>query len=274
MKSIIKSLLFWLITIVITLASVIYQRKTGPTYPLKGEVVVGTETIEYKLLRSYGGADDAEISIDEPTGNIEGTFTYKRFKSNDEWTSVPMNHQGGKLVAYIPHQPPAGKVMYTITLTDGSATVQISEKPVVLRFKGDVPPFILFPHIFLMFIAMLLSTRAGVDAIGKGEKTYTYAYLTLIALGIGGLILGPMVQKYAFDAYWTGWPFKGLFKFGDLTDNKTAIAVLSWVIAVIMLRRNKNARIWAIAAAIIMLMVYLIPHSMLGSEIDYTQLPK
>ena len=134
-----KEIIFWLITIIITLASVVYQRSTGPTYPLKGEVNIGSEIIKFRLLRSYGGPDNAEISIDEPSGKINGTFTYKRYKSLDEWTEVPMIHQGGKLVAYIPHQPPAGKVMYDITLTDGVNTQKITEETVVLRFKGDVP---------------------------------------------------------------------------------------------------------------------------------------
>jgi hypothetical protein len=269
-----KNLYFWIITIVITLASVVYQRTTGPTYPLKGRADIGGETIKFKLLRSYGGPDNAEISIDEPSGKINGTFTFKRYKSHDEWTSVPMTHQGGKLVAYIPHQPPAGKVMYLITLTDGLNTVRITEEPVVLRYKGDVPAGILIPHILLMFLAMLFSTRAGVEAIANGSGTLKLAFLTTLFLIGGGLILGPMVQKYAFDAYWTGWPFKGLFNFGDMTDNKTAVAALAWITAVIMMRKNPASRGWVIAASIIMLMVYLIPHSMFGSEIDYTAVPK
>jgi len=46
---------------------------------------------------------------------------------------------------------------------------------------------------------------------------------------------------------------KGIFNFGDMTDNKTLVAGLGWIIAVIMLRKNHNARGWAIAAAIILL---------------------
>lgn len=269
-----KNWIFWTLTIIITLVSVVYQRATGPTYPLKGKALIGNETISYKLLRSYGGPDNAEISIPEPGGRINGTFSFKRFKSHDEWTEVPMIHQGGKLVAYIPHQPPAGKVMYSITLSDGVTDVKLTEEPVVLRFKGHVPAGVLIPHIILMFLAMLLSTRTGIEALFNGSNTYKLALFTTISLIIGGLILGPMVQKHAFDAYWTGWPFKGLFNFGDMTDNKTAVAAIAWVLALVQARRNPPAKAWVIAAAVIMLLVYLIPHSMLGSEIDHTALPK
>jgi len=37
------------------------------------------------------------------------------------------------------------------------------------------------------------------------------------------------------------------------------------------LKRFKRPKRWAIAAAIITLIVYLIPHSVLGSEIDYSK---
>lgn len=269
-----KTIYFWIATVFITLASVIYQRTTGPTYPLKGKANIGSETVNFKLLRSYGGSDNAEISIDDPSGKLQGTFTYKRYKSDDEWSNVEMIHQGGKLVSYVPHQPPAGKVMYQITLSDGVNSQQITEEPVIIRFKGDVPAGILIPHVIFMFLAMLFSTRTGIEAIGNGSQTFRFAILTTIFLVAGGLIFGPIVQKYAFGAYWTGWPLKGILNFGDLTDNKTAIAVLGWVVAVVALRRNPSSRVWAIAAAVLMLMVYMIPHSMLGSEIDHTALPK
>ncbi len=269
-----KKWLFWVITVVITLASVYYQRTTGPTYPLKGKAIIGGETISYSLLRSYGGPDNAEISINEPGGKVSGTFSYRRYKSHDDWTVVPMVHQGGKLVAYIPHQPPAGKVMYDITLTDGTSTIKLSEEPVVLRFKGHVPAGVLIPHIILMFLAVLLSTRTGIEALFNGENTFRLALATTVSLAIGGLILGPMVQKHAFDAYWTGWPFKGIFSFGDMTDNKTAVAAIAWFVALYQTRKNPPAKAWVIAASIIMMLVYLIPHSMFGSEIDHTALPK
>ncbi len=90
-----------------------------------------------------------------------------------------------------------------------------------------------------------------------------YTNLTLIILLVGGMIFGPLMQLYAFGELWTGFP-KGM----DLTDNKTLIAVVFWVIAFIA-NRKKQRPIWIIIASIVMLMIYLIPHSMFGSEFNY-----
>jgi hypothetical protein len=82
---------------------------------------------------------------------------------------------------------------------------------------------------------------------------------------IGGLIMGPIMQKFAFGAYWTGWPFGQ-----DLTDNKTLVAFIFWLIAFFVLRKNRQNRFWPVLAAIITLSVFVIPHSVLGSEFDYS----
>jgi ABC-type transport system involved in cytochrome c biogenesis permease subunit len=80
------------------------------------------------------------------------------------------------------------------------------------------------------------------------------------------LVLGPVIQKYAFGAYWTGWPFGH-----DLTDNKSLVAFIFWIIALVALIRNRSRRLWPVIAAFVMLVVFLIPHSVLGSELDYTK---
>lgn len=263
-----KTILLWVLAFVLMAGIVIYQRMTGPTYPQRGKVTINNTEIKYALPRSHDGSGKELISIDAPDKQIQGKITYKRYKSHDEWHTVDMKRSGDMLLADIPEQPPAGKVMYDIKLGDGTKFESITKQPVVIRFKGVVPSFILIPHIIFMFLAMVISTRAGIEGLFKGNNGYKLTIWTLITLGIGGLILGPVVQQYAFGALWTGWPFGH-----DLTDNKTLVAFIMWVIAAWRLKKNPEARGWLIAGALVMLAVYLIPHSVLGSEIDYTKTP-
>jgi hypothetical protein len=115
-----------------------------------------------------------------------------------------------------------------------------------------------------MFLAMLFSTAAGLLAVAKVPSFKKYGIWTLILLTAGGMILGPIVQKYAFGQLWTGIPFGW-----DLTDNKTLIAFAFWILAVIM-NRKKERPVYTILAAVVLLLVYSIPHSMFGSELDYS----
>jgi hypothetical protein len=256
---------WWIFAVIFTLAIAYYQRTTGPTYPVRGKITINNQEIKYKLLTSNESHIPAEIVMKGNVEGIVGHIEFKKYNTHEDWQITEMKLQEGKLIGELPPQPPAGKLMYNVVLSYADQSWTVSKKPVVIRFKGAVPGFILFPHILIMFLAMLYSTRTGIEAIRKGEKTKNYAMLTLLLFGVGGMILGPIVQKYAFGALWTGWPFGH-----DLTDNKTLVAFLAWIVAYLRLRKNNANRGWAIAAAIILLLVYLIPHSMFGSELDYS----
>jgi len=261
-----RSMHLWVIAFVLVATAAIYQRMTGPTYPVSFSVQIGAEETMFRLPRTFGGAGDAEVRLPVAGAAIDGIIEYRRFRSNDEWTTRPLERQGSDLVGYLPHQPPAGKVMYRVQLQEGGKPVPLTAEPVILRFKGDVPAVIIGPHIILMFLAMLLSTRAGLEALAKRNDLARLTLWTVITLGIGGLFLGPVVQKYAFGAFWTGWPLGQ-----DLTDNKTIVAFLFWAIALWRLRKTPQAGGWVILAAVVLFAVYMIPHSVLGSELDYTK---
>ncbi|MEN8124070.1 MAG: hypothetical protein ABFR32_02995 [Bacteroidota bacterium] len=272
-----NSFLLWTITVIITVSAMFYQRMTGPTYPKKVAIELDGKEFNFGLLRSneIGTSCDINLEIEDP--EIEANIFFKRFKVDEPWNEVKMLRktlykktffgEGDEievLSATLPEQPSAGKIEYHIDLYKGEQKVSIAAKePIVLRFKGFVPRSVLIPHVLLMIIALFIGTRAGIEAIFRGEKTFKFVRLTLITFGIGGLILGPIVQKYAFGELWTGWPFGS-----DWTDNKTIFAWLFWVIAFIVLRKNPKNRIWPIIAMLVLFAMYMIPHSMGGSELD------
>lgn len=261
-----KSLLLWILAFVITVAAGYYQRVTGPTYPVRGSVSIDGQVIKYKLIRTYEMSDEAKVTVIVPDTAVKGEIKFRRFRSYDNWTAAPMKRSGDTLIGLLPHQEAAGKVMYHVTLAKGAQSFLLNNDAAVLRYKGYVPLFVLLPHILIIFCAMLFSTRAGFEALFKGKYTLEYTWVTLITLFIGGMILGPIIQKYAFGVYWTGWPFGH-----DLTDNKSLVGLIFWLVALFALRKNREHRTWAVVASIILFVVFMIPHSMLGSEIDYTK---
>ncbi|OYT14830.1 MAG: hypothetical protein B7C24_16230 [Bacteroidetes bacterium 4572_77] len=264
-----KSIFLWIFAIVFTLSAATYQRMTGPTHPERVETTINGEIYKFKLIRSHGGDEDAQIKVMLGEG-MKGKVKYRRYKSEDSWSEVFFMATGEEkndlkeFAAALPHQPPAGKLEYLVEIRNGRDDYFLNEVPIVIRFKGGVAAYILIPHIIFMFMAMLYSTRTGIEAIFKGEKTYKYALITIFSLLIGGLMLGPIVQLQAFGDLWTGWPFGG-----DWTDNKTIFAFAFWLIAVLVLRKNKQNRLWPIIAFLVLFTMYMIPHSMGGSELDH-----
>ena len=89
-----KNVILWIVAIILTLTLVVYQRATGPTYPISGKKVIENETINFKFLRTQGGTVNAPVEIKVEDQSITGQLTYKRYKSFDEWTTVEMERIG------------------------------------------------------------------------------------------------------------------------------------------------------------------------------------
>lgn len=264
-----KKLILWVLAFVITLSAAVYQRMTGPTYPKRYNVTVNGTTHELKLTRSLSLDQKSEVRLNINDPSVKAKLFFKRFKSNEEYQATDFIYRDdpkhGVFFAEVPQQPSAGKLEYYIEITDSKGTqTYLKETPVVIRFKGGVPAFILIPHILVMFLAMLFSTLAGLMAVIKFPLYKKYALWTLILMIAGGMILGPIVQYYAFGDLWTGVPFGW-----DLTDNKTLIGLLFWILAVVMNRKSEKP-IYTILAAVMLLVVFSIPHSLFGSELNYS----
>ena len=265
-----KKFILWFLAVVITLAAAVYQRMTGPTYPKRSEIMVNGTIARLKLVRSLSLSENPEIKLNINDTSVKARLFYKRLNTEDDYQVTNFVHritspEDKGFFAGIPKQPPAGKIQYYFEITDSKGSkMYFEEEPIVIRFKGDVPAFVLIPHIIFIFMAMLFSTAAGLMSIVKYPSHKKYGIWTLILLLAGGMILGPLVQYYAFGELWTGVPFGW-----DLTDNKTLIAMIFWALAVYMNRKQEKP-VYTALAAFVLLLIFSIPHSLFGSELNYT----
>ncbi|PKP11040.1 MAG: hypothetical protein CVU09_04485 [Bacteroidetes bacterium HGW-Bacteroidetes-4] len=264
MKKYLLTASFWLLALLITLSAAIYQRVTGPTYPKKISLNDGTQNYALKLTRSAESTGDLHLEFSLPDSAIYAFLEYRRFPTNESWQKDSLVRKGELLVGMLPMQPPAGKIEYKLTFYKAGKTLTPSEPMhVIVRFKGAVPTNILIPHVIAIFLAMLLANFSALLALARKNSARLYAFITLGMLTLGGMIFGPLVQLHAFGELWTGAPFGW-----DLTDNKTLIAFIFWIIAVYKNRNQVNFKS-IIVAALITLIIFSIPHSMFGSELNH-----
>ncbi|MDP1832242.1 MAG: hypothetical protein Q8K67_09300 [Geothrix sp.] len=267
-----RTILLWLLAVLLMAGTVYYQRRTGPTHPLRGTVITGGQAIAYKLIRSEETVRDARVALPDP--GVPAVLVWRRFPTQDDWTRQPMvlERKDGRAerAGYLPRQAPAGKLEYAVELGDPGAAWRIpSGDPIVLRYKGPVSTPLLISHLSMMFIAVLVGLRAGLGALFGATAPRRLLWITLGCLTLGGLILGPFVQKAAFGHYWTGFPWGY-----DLTDNKTLLMWGVWGLAALVAgprpgRRETWSRAAVLLATLAMAVVYLIPHSLRGSQLDY-----
>lgn len=280
-KPLLKSLLLWAAALVATLASLTYQDRTGPTYPLEGTFQTAKGPVHFKFLRSEIIGTGLSVMLADPVpAGISGYVKYRRYKSTDAWSTMPMtaatfdftrrgvtDHVSG-IGARLPSlNERAGKYEFFVYVQDGGAGEGVSitrDIPVYARYKADVPTGVLIVHVFVIFLSMWLAVRTVLEAAVDGQFRWML-WATIGSLLLGAFVLGPIVQEYAFGVLWAGAPYGW-----DWTDNKVLVELAAWVIAVYQNSGTRRSRASVFIAGLVTLIVYFIPHSVFGSEYDYT----
>jgi len=255
-----RATLLWAIAVVITIGAAAFQRVTGPTFPVSGSITIGNQEVPFRFDRSHGGSTDAPVQLQLVDTSVSGVLEWKQDGNGGRWTTQIMRREGEGLAGWIPCQSPGSLLRYRVALLHGAEKTSIpSDEGILLRFKRDVPIPLLIAHIVAMFAAILLSTRAGLDCFSPTPSLRTFTLLATTLFAVGGILFGALVQKYAFDVYWTGWPMGH-----DMTDNKTALALAFWIAAAAAKGWSKGRRGWVMAASSVSLAAFLIPHSVTG----------
>ena len=276
-------ILLWVAAVLLTVACLAFQNRTGPTYPLAGTLDTARGPVAFTFLRSQEIGSGLPILLRDPVpAGVTGRVRYRRFKSHDAWSEVPMAPGTFRLArrgtveevkgvgVELPSLPErAGKYEYLVLVDDGTGPRSVTgDRPVYARYKAPVPRPVLLVHIVVVFLSMTLALRAGLAALTGGPVRGLVA-ATIASLVLGAFVLGPIVQKYAFGVLWSGVPFGY-----DWTDNKVLVELVAWIGAAAVAWRGRDARkvrAAVLAATLVTLAVYFIPHSVFGSEYDYTR---
>ncbi|MDR1724827.1 MAG: hypothetical protein LBR28_00330 [Bacteroidales bacterium] len=249
-----RRIFFWLLAIVLTLAASVYQRRTGPTVPATATLKMEKGDCVFKFPRSVSTEDlYLEIRSSSDFNLANGFLHWRSYNSHEIFRSIPLWEETGNwLFADLPPRHALDKIEYYVTIND---TTLFKDEPLVVRYKDPVPSLWLMIHIVLMFLSMLFAAYGFIVCFTKNGKVYRYLTLTLWTLFLGGIVFGAIIQKYAFGVFWTGFPFGN-----DVTDNKTLLALIILLLAVLF--RNKSYfRYISMFVFAVMFAVYCIPHS-------------
>ncbi len=262
-----KVVAVWVLTILCTACLLVYQRVTGPTYPIRVHSQIGGAEVSGKLIRTHftNGPASVEITAPQAKGSI---LIWRLYPTQNAWSETEMVRRGDVFSATLPQLPQAGKVEYYVKVTGPSGTgVTPAEGSAILRYKGETPAWLVVIHVLFMFLGPFFAFRAATGLLFGDKNPSKWLPALVFFLSVGGFILGPWMQLLSFGALWTGWPVGE-----DLTDTKTLIAIAGWIVAFVADHRQLSWNRYAFwGAMLIMLTVFIIPHSVRGSQIDWSK---
>ncbi len=178
----------------------------------------------------------------------------------------------------LPRYDVGSRIRYALALTrpDGSIVRTPEKGYYVLKFKTDASKPVIVAHVVCMFGAFFFMVLSFFGALrmlrrGAGKRgTVGAARWALIFTIVGTWPLGLVLNRQTFGFFWQGFPFGS-----DITDNKTQVIFIFWLVSLLLVRGSFFGRgeerdrlgpkgfAWAIVASfVVSLALYLLPHSL------------
>jgi hypothetical protein len=211
------------------------------------------------------------------TAEIGGALYYS--SDNGPEQSIAMRHSDNNTL--VGNLPPGGlgqRIRYRIDLLRGdmvkASISQDASKGFLIKYKGAVSSFVIIPHIILLFASIFCAFMAlffGFDILAGRNKVKQAAIAVLLTFFcgfIGGILIGIEVSHEVFGGNgWGGWPIGN-----DITDTKTEIFLLFWLVTMIfgwaglvgkkLPISNKLFGVMVVVSFLVTLAAFLIPHSL------------
>ncbi len=273
--------------VVFTFLLLAFTRKTTAVRSIHQLVEGESMLIEHNTVPKQVGGEIPLISA-RVEGASEVRLVYKIGKEGAyQWVKMdPKTEEGSVFEASIPLHPKGSQAWYYLEAIGrrGSEEVRITlpemdsgrPHPIRLKFEGEVPAHIIIPHIISIFAAIFFATLTLFTAVdmkrGRGTlgKSVKYCAITLLLLFIGFFPFGWAMNYFAFGVLWEAFPFGR-----DVTDNKSQIMFLFWLITLIMVKgtfwgksESKNlvtGRVYStlvIVSFVATMIILAVPHSL------------
>ena len=266
---------------VLTIALLGASRRLSTRHPEDLAVEGRGFRAEHRSVTEQVGPGRPDLSIYvEGERALEPVVRY-RLKSEEDYHNVQMTIEGGGTWrAVLPEYEKGTKIYYAIELREEDERIARipaeSGSSLFIKYKGKVSPVVLTLHIIFMFAAFYFMVQGFWSALGilsgrdwKSEAV-GYGRWVLLSSFVGGWPLGFILNYQAFGVIWEGFPFGY-----DITDNKTQIMFVFWLVSLLLVRGSLlglgeerdvlGARGFAVALIVsflVSLALFIVPHSL------------
>jgi len=269
-----------LISVLITLAVLGVARRVSTRRPIEIEAEKNGVRVNHRTITEQVGPGEPLLSVRvEPQGDVEAIVEFGR-RGGGGYEAIRMAPVGGGVFeARLPDLGKGARGEYAVIVRNGGgASIRLPEdreKHFTIKYKGTASETILVSHIVFMFASFFCMVLGlfGAIRILKGlegkRSTVSAGRWVLLLCFIGGWPLGFALNYQTFGTLWEGYPFGY-----DVTDNKTQVMFVFWLVSLLLVRGSffgrgegkdllgARAFAWAIVASFVAsLLLFILPHS-------------
>ncbi len=267
--------------ILVTLALLAAARRLSTNRPREKRVDdSGTSILHRTVFEQVGPGEPAVQLLIAPSGDAEPILLTASSPRGDigETPMAPIGN--GLWEGRLPSREKGERLYYALRVDiPGRDSVRLpreSDSFFLVKYKGDVSGLFLVLHVVFMFGAFFFMVQSFWGALrilsGSDGKPGTVRLVQWVILTtfVGGWPIGFILNHQRFGTLWEGFPFGY-----DITDNKTQIIFLFWIVTVLLVRGSFLGRgescdalgargfAWAVVVSfIVSLTLYMIPHSL------------
>lgn len=267
--------------VILTLALFVIARRLSMNRPREIDIEEGGLRVSHETVIEQVGPGEPAVKLSISPGVEECPRVFYRTEGGDELKELPMLPSGDDAwTAKLPDLGRGGRLSYAFLIAgrDGS-TIRLPARPdrfFLLKYKGDYSVPVLVAHVIFMFGAfffMILSVMGALRILmGREGKTETVSMTrwVMIFTFVGGWPIGFILNYQRFGVVWEGFPFGY-----DITDNKTQLIFLMWIVTVFLVKGSFLGRgeekdfigaggfaLAVLISFIVSMALYILPHSL------------
>lgn len=257
-----KKISFLTVAAGLTIIATFIQQFSSYERPVKVSLDINKENYDFELPVVQEENEKYLVVLNIPDSSIHGKVFYKLYNSPESWKENKLTRNHEQLVVSLPQEKANVKVQYYLQLElKGKCFFIAKNKPVIVRYQGLAPKYILFPQFTFMFIALIFACFAGILALFSLDSYKKYSKITFYLFTLAILILGFLVHLISF-----GHIILNPCMHNDLTFYKNLLIFLLWL-GIFQLNKKYNVRILVFLVAIATLLLYCIPQQFVFSWI-------
>jgi hypothetical protein len=231
-----------LVPLVLTIVLLAFARRLSTRRPHDIVIEEAGMTIRHRTVTEQVGEGNPVVSVHlDKVLARKPVIVYKAGVHGDPGEMMMKDAGGGMYEIALPDLGQGRRCYYALAIeTATGETVRIPEGPddfFLIKYKGHVSDIVLVLHIIFMFGAFFFMIKSLSGAVGilrnnetKRETIHALRWC-LVTTFIGGWPLGFVLNYQAFGVVWEGFPFGY-----DVTDNKTQIMFVFWLVTALLVR--------------------------------------